>query len=88
MDTSDLVAAGAFFLLLGQLLALSVVPVSRVIEALWSAALVFPSLLIVLYFSERGMGRSLALIAVVYAITMALYGVSLSLSAPSRDSKE
>lgn len=87
MNASAFVITTALFLLLGQLWALAVVRVSRIVKALWSVALAFPSLVIILCFSERGMGRSLAFIIVIYATVMALYGASLSiaLSADSED---
>lgn len=80
MNASAFVIVVALFLLLGEIWALAIVRVSRIIKALWSVALAFPSLIVILCFSERGMGRSLAFIIVIYATVMALYGASLSIA--------
>lgn len=87
MEGSSFVVVGALFLLLGQIWALAVLHVSCVVRALWGAALVFPSLPIVLCFSERGMGRSLAFVAVLHAVLMAFYGATLSLTIPKPHAK-
>lgn len=81
VEDSILVMMTTVFLLLSQLLLIAWVRVSRVILALWTAALAFPSLLIILFFSENGMGRSLALIAGVYAVGVSSFGASLARSA-------